>query len=454
MKKLITLTALLAVFSSHAQLTRTYPVNPLAIVSFQVKLRTARDAARAHAFVTFFDSAGNKILTYDAAPVSDSVYHNTGYYTEAPALARQLTLGVVRDSGDERAIRIDSLQVNLNEGAALAYHAPQVDLDEYTRPFWRGNTVTNETILLLSENGAPPRGRLLFQPDRILSVKSFDGRTTYRDYTPDGRDIVSTTLPSRADTSFDQKHDFAWFNLQSQWVVVTYTHHDAFTGPVPVYKGNLLPRTVERLTARRPLRIVAYGMSITRGFDVSGYDTVPPYMPTYVDLFARSLREAFNDKDVHLYNAGLPGSVVDWGAAYAEHYVGPLNPDLVLLDFGMNDFWRTTPTDFGHYIDTIMAKVRRANPNVEFILIANMRFDPAYLTNSDGHADWYRANLLGYATELRARESPGVAVFDMTTLSGYLYDRKKPKDFLANPLHPNDYLARWYAQGLAALLIR
>jgi lysophospholipase L1-like esterase len=237
-------------------------------------------------------------------------------------------------------------------------------------------------------------------------------------------------------------------------VVVTYTHHDAWKGPVPAYKADLLPRTAAALKSRAPLRIVAYGMSITRGLDVSGYDTVPPYMPTYVDLFARSLRQAYHDEGVRLFNAGLPGSVVDWGAAYADSYVSPLRPDLVILDFGMNDFWRYTPAQFGPYIDTIMAKVRKTNPAVEFILLSNMRFDPAYLKNSDGRAAWYTANLLGYADELRRREGPGVANLDMTTLSGYIYSIKRPKDCIANPLHPNDYLARWYAQGLGALLIR
>ena len=33
-----------------------------------------------------------------------------------------------------------------------------------------------------------------------------------------------------------------------------------------------------------------------------------------------------------------------------------------------------------------------------------------------------------------------------------IYRRKKAKDCLVNPLHPNDYLARWYAQSLTALL--
>jgi lysophospholipase L1-like esterase len=438
---------------------REYPVTPLAIVSFQVQVRTAGPAVKAHAFLRFFDATHREILTYAAAPIADSVYHSTGYYTEAPALARTLTLGVTVDAGAPGSVWVDSLQVDLNAGAALAYHAPLADLDDYTRPFWKGGLVSNETVLLYSEQGAPAAGRLLYQPDRIVSIRSFDLKTPYqegRDYTLTGRTLTRVSgsrMPYRADTSFDQK-DFAWFNLQSQWVVVTYTHHDPWKGPQPAYKGNLLPRAVSLLKAHRDLRIVAFGMSITRGYNVSGYDTVPPYTPTYVDLFARTLRQAYQDPKVVLFNAGLPGSVVDWGATYADSYVSPLHPDLVILDFGMNDFWRFTPAQFGVYIDTLMAKIRAKNASVEFILLANMQFDPAYLKNSDGHAAWYRANLLGYADELRRREGPGVACLDMTTLSGYIYDRKKPKDCVANPLHPNDYLARWYAQGLAALFVR
>jgi hypothetical protein len=42
----------------------------------------------------------------------------------------------------------------------------------------------------------------------------------------------------------------------------------------------------------------------------------------------------------------------------------------------------------------------------------------------------------------------------MTSLSGFLYKKKKAKDFLANPLHPNDYMTRWYAQCMTALFVR
>ena len=47
---------------------------------------------------------------------------------------------------------------------------------------------------------------------------------------------------------------------------------------------------------------------------------------------------------------------------------------------------------------------------------------------------------------------PGVQFVDMTAISELIYQAKKPKDCVNDPLHPNDYLARWYAQSLVAAL--
>jgi len=43
-------------------------------------------------------------------------------------------------------------------------------------------------------------------------------------------------------------------------------------------------------------------------------------------------------------------------------------------------------------------------------------------------------------------------VLDMTAITGELYARKKPKDFLSDPLHPNDFLARIHAQWIVEML--
>jgi hypothetical protein len=37
-------------------------------------------------------------------------------------------------------------------------------------------------------------------------------------------------------------------------------------------------------------------------------------------------------------------------------------------------------------------------------------------------------------------------------MSELVYAAKKPRDCLNDPLHPNDYFARWYAQCVAAAL--
>jgi hypothetical protein len=221
---------------------------------------------------------------------------------------------------------------------------------------------------------------------------------------------------------------------------------------VPEGKGDRLPRLLGRLRAGKPVTIVAYGMSITRGLNVSGYDGVKPYMPTYMDLFATGLRWRYPRALIELYNAGLPGSTVDWGAKYVSSYVTPLKPDLVVIDFGMNDFWRMPPAEFGDSVRSIIRQVRMAQPETEFLLLANMKFDPDYVLESDKNKIFYIENLAGYRDVLVGMEAPGVVVTDMTTLSEAVYKRKKARDCMVNPLHPNDYLARWYAQAMLATL--
>jgi len=437
----------------------TVAVSPLAVMEFEVFVKSAEKGVQAYSFVRFFNSKHQKILEYKNKTPDSTVYQQTGNYTEAPAGASYMEIGIEK-SATKGFIYADDFSINAN---ALPHskikHRPAVNLDQYMRPFWHSDTIYNETVLLYSVNGKPADGKLLFTPDRVLSVKSYDLKNTYaegKDYSFTGSTITrmaDSTMPWRADTSFDTKKDLAWFNTQSQWVVVTYTHHDQWKGPVPAYKGNLLPNTMAKLRAKKPLQIVAYGMSITRGMDVSAFDTIPPYMPPYVDLFARQLRKNCHDAGVKMINAGLPGSTVDWAAQHTGQYINPLKPDLLILDFGMNDFWRLTPGQFKGYIDTIMRKAKAANPRVEFLLIANMKFDPDYVLDSDQYKSFYTGNLEGYSRVLKALEKRGVVCLDMYAISDAIYREKKAKDCLANPLHPNDYLARWFAQGLSALLI-
>jgi hypothetical protein len=436
---------------------RRLDTTPLSILQVDMQVKLGRDHSKAVAWLRFYDSAEHALLEYKGESVSGTGFTKTGFYTETPPNAKYAVVSVEADSGVTGRISVDSFKTVLEPANNPQKHSPRCDLDQYMIPFWNSDTIYNETILLLSKNGTAASGRLLFTPAKILSVKSFDLKTGYSkttDYVLNGRTITrrkQSKMPFRTDTSFDTKKDLAWYNLQSQWIAVTYTHKDHWPGPVPVFKANMLPRTLSKLRSKSSLHIVAYGMSITRGLDVSGYDAVAPYMPTYVELFARALGKIYGDDQISLSNAGLPGALVSWGAEYADQYINPLKPDLLIIDFGMNDFWRYTAAEFKTYIETIIKKVRVVHPETEFLLLSNLQFDPDYILDSDKNKAFYQGNMQGYAKVLREMETTGIVNLDMTTLSGIIYSRKKAKDCLANPLHPNDYMARWYAQGMAAL---
>ncbi|HEY2721162.1 MAG TPA: GDSL-type esterase/lipase family protein [Chitinophagaceae bacterium] len=443
--------------NSGAEIFQRLHVSPLSIVQLQCYVKSENKDVKAYSFIRFYNSKHELLLEYKSQPTDSLSYQQAGNYTETPALTDYMEIGAGRDSTGQGAVYIDEFNIETNIGVPAKKHDPLVDLDKYMEPFWKSDTIYNETVLLYSVNGKKAEGKLLYTPEQVLSVKDFGLQTDYKkgiDYTLNGN-IISrdekSTMPFRADTSFDTQNDLAWFNLQSQWIVVTYTHRGKWgSDPFP-YKGDKLPNTLARLKSKSPLRIVAFGMSITRGLDVSSYDSTVPYMPTYVDLFAGELRKTYHYSSIQMYNAGLPGATVDWGATYADKYINPLKPDLVIIDFGMNDFWRLNPSQFQGYIKTIMEKVKADNPKVEFLLLSNMKFDPDYVLSSDKNKSFYQSNLEGYSHVLKQMETNGVVNVDMYAITNILYQIKKAKDCLTNPLHPNDYLARWYAQAMSAV---
>ena len=329
---------------------------------------------------------------------------------------------------------------------------PTCNLDQYMQPFWQGKTVHNETVLMFSENGQPATGRLMFNPSRIISVKNYGLTTNFvegTDYTLDGRNLICTS-PSRMTQVKDAdllKGEFSWNEMTGKQIAVTYEHNDTWTGPVQNFVGDSLPNTMKRLRAHDPLRVVAYGDSITHGIGVSRVMHIAPCMPPYPELFVARLKQIYHDDAIQLFNSAQSGATSDWGARMAGRMVVSLNPDLVTIAFGQNDFWSISAETFANNISNIVRTVRANNPRAEFLLVSTLRFDPAYTTN----AGYWK--LVGeYAAKQKSLAGPGVQFVDMTAISEAIYAAKKPKDCMNDPLHPDDFLARWYAQSLVAAL--
>lgn len=399
------------------------------------------------------DQEGRELMKVDSASEIETSKLNPRklkHYMKVHPLTRWIEIAFAKDSA-KGSVLIDQVGLDMPDENA-ASQPTSCNLDQAMQPLWKSRRVYAEAVLMLSQKGKLASGQLMFQPTRIIAVQDYGLATNYAvgtDYTLEGRTLVCT--PSSRMTQVREEElatgELKWNSLGGKQVMVTYEHEDSWNGPLPTFAGESLPNTFRKLESRAPLTVVAYGDSITHGYGESRLSHIPPFLPPWPELFIHRLQTLYQDNQVKLFNSAQSGADSIWGKEYAARMVSSLNPDLVIVAFGQNDFWRVPASSFAENIAEIIKTVRQRNPHAEFLLVSPMRFDPVYTSKSKY---W---NLVGeYAARLKAISGPGVQCVDMTTLTESLYAVKKPKDFINDPLHPNDYLARWYAQCLAATL--
>jgi lysophospholipase L1-like esterase len=438
-----------------AKVSQRYTVSGLRIIWFGASARFSSPHIRAQVRVRCLDARGRTVMDlnqeFDPQKAIGTKGTDAGIYFKTQALTTSIVVSIEKTNSASGNVIADSAALHDYDHDRIE-HAPQCDLDRYMQPVWHGDTVVDESVLLLSIHAAPPAGRLLFRPTQILSVTDSTLGITYKkgkDFDIDGNTIFAKTgskIPTMNDTDFP-KGEFPWLSVAGKHVMVTYEHTESWSGPMPAFVGKDLPATIAKLKHRRPITIVALGDSITLGINVSGYREEPPYMPTWPDLFAGKLKKSFGYNRIKLYNTALGGMTAQWGRDNAKDAVALLNPDLVIVAFGMNDFWSASPAEFGANTEAIIRAVRSRLPKAEFILVSSIRFDPSYTADPT-----YVGHMTSYREELRKLTGPGVALLDLTTLSEYLYKAKSAKDLLADPMHPDDFLARLFAQSMAAML--
>jgi lysophospholipase L1-like esterase len=402
--------------------------------------------------VRFLDKNGNELMSLDSdrdIKPGKEKYELSHYMKPHPLTACvEIEISKSEASG---TVLVDGVKLEVYTENDPTLKATN-DFTEITNPFWKGNTVSAEAVLMFSRDGKPASGTLMFQPTRILSMTDYGATTHYSegvDFVSEGRTLICTpnsrmTQVKDADL---QAGDLKWNVVGGKQVLVTYEHSDAWTGPVQNYVGIDLPLTMQKLSAHTPLKIVAFGDSITFGIGSSRILKIAPFQAPWIELFTRELQQIYADPDITLYNSSQSGADSNWAKSMAQRMVASLDPDLVLIAFGQNDFWSISPEVFAGNIRSIIQTVRSQNPKAEFLLISTMRFDPSYAYDKN-----YWDTVSQYDSQLRALTGPGVQLVDMTAISGAVFAAKAPKDCLNDPLHPNDYLSRWYAQSMAAAL--
>jgi len=370
------------------------------------------------------------------------------------------------------AQRSPVLQLAAKPSILLGERKPEFPgVEELMRPLWKAGTTRDESTVFFRQNASDPaKARLLYPPEKISRVVSYATGCSYvegKDWSlnTDGtlQVLPGSSIPTVADSelhpadgaklakgraskTLDQRNllsnEGSWGHSKALWV--TYSHRSAWTGPVPVESRKELPQTFERLQNKKPLRVIFYGDSITVGASATSRHDMPPYQPSWPDLFVATLRDHYKSP-ILAKNRALGGSVSQWGATNAATLVAPEKPDLCIISFGMNDRAFKVPTEtFRTNLLAIMETIRKANPQAEFILISSILNNPEWQPTEP---------LWSYLKVMRELVGPGVALVDMTTVDKELLKYKSYIDMSGNNVnHPNDYLIRWYAQSLAGVL--
>src|SRR5262249_12038541 len=154
-------------------------------------------------------------------------------------------------------------------------------------------------------------------------------------------------------------------------VMVTYEHEDGLglaelVPPRMAFVGDRLPVTVGKLKKHAPLTVVAYGDSITHGVGASRLSHIRPYLPPWTELFVHRLGEIYQEGKIQFYNSAQSGATSQWARDYAARMVSSLNPDLVIIAFGQNDFWSLSADTFSNNVADVIKTVRDRNPKAEF----------------------------------------------------------------------------------------
>lgn len=163
-----------------------------------------------------------------------------------------------------------------------------------------------------------------------------------------------------------------------------------------------------------------------------------------------------NDEEtrIKMTNFSVGGKDSYWGLTQTEA-VSAVNPDLVILGFGMNDGSSYTGEQaYYNNMLTIIQEIRKSNPNCEFLLLSTM-LPNEKITWSEGGKS-VLGNQEKYLAKLQtlAQEEVGVALADITTLHKEYLTVKKYKDMTGNNVnHPNDFLVRLYAQTIVKTIL-
>lgn len=339
------------------------------------------------------------------------------------------------------------------------------DYDPYA-DFLTGGVMQNETVVLVEGADGKYSGKLLFTPEKVISVKDYTLQKTFdeSEYTIEGNVISTTknsTLPKMTEkmtTGEEGKDIYGWQSYDTGYVfteglgilmhqvAVTYTYDKSLSfGAIPSYEGDKLVNFSAKLGKKEKTGVFLYGDSISYGCSSSAMLGTAPYLSDYGTGFAEELGRR-SGAEVLLYNGSQGGrnsndgvNGLDSALEVSNSFFGG-KPDLFIIAFGMNDCaHKISRETYKQNLVSMIEKVRLNCEKTDILIISTI------LPNVKSSHDTKLMDEYNNVHDELINSYERVIKLDMTNFTRELYKTKNSLDVLANNVnHPSDFLVRCY----------
>lgn len=382
--------------------------------------------------------------------------------------------------------------------ATLSYSA-----DDYAKkisqPYWLGNVIYNEIALPILYDNGECYAKLLYTPEKVISVLDRALTTTYAegtDYTVDkaNKRIVipqTSSIPTWRDgielginvpeefhnagtwDAMGWENDYVIWNpagkgqsvyaespvFYGKYLSITYAYNiaDLPENMFHTYDKWKLAGVRSKLKSGQNISLAFLGDSITEGCsstekisEVLGRE-VAPNTPCYARQVKEEIERVYG-VEVTYTNGGVGGSnsADMFGAKVAAQYaqVKAAQPDLCVIAYGTNDVSVNDEIEFAANIKRAMREIREGSPACEFILVNAFPCNPL-VEQKSGMYDKYLREMNAIAAE----DSDKVVVVDLHKVGEYMLQTKKYCEISSsNVNHPNDFMHRTYAMSIMSAL--
>lgn len=316
--------------------------------------------------------------------------------------------------------------------------------------------IVGETVVLSGITPTKLLGRRIIRSSVKVTNAYKGGKIVYepeKDYVLDIeagtiQSVIGSRIPDFAKNVLFEKKDFdhSQFPGYGNGPFLVYVTYDCDAAPVltvPTDQTGRLARTLAKLKTGKPIKIIAFGDSITAGGEATSKDLQFP------ERFAEYLRRKYPGADIKIENGATGGDTTAMGLPRLQEKVLMRKPDLVLIGFGMNDHnieavGGVPIPQFRKNLVAMVTQIRDATA-AECILFSAFPPNPLWKFGS------HRMDQYADATK-GASDDVGCAYADVLAVWKIALERKDFPSMLGNNInHPTDFGHWLYEQALESI---